>query len=91
VPVKTRKDDGKNARRRALVEAVIDGSKTSAEVAAAENVTVRAVQLWKQAAEAEREAVAPTTVSMTRFTGAPDVTSTNVAPINGNSPEVSVN
>lgn len=98
-PVKTRKDDGKSARRRALVEDVIDGRKTSAEVAAAEGVSVRAVQLWKQAAEAER---VPDPADPGNATPEPSrlfhpvpsitgVTSTNVVPINGNSPEVSVN
>jgi hypothetical protein len=90
-PVKTRKDDGKTGHRDALVRDIIAGRKTTLGVADSEGVSVRAVQLWVKAYH-ERHPKAPE--SVVRLFPAETlaaVTSTNVAPVNGNSPEVSVN
>jgi hypothetical protein len=87
-PAKVRKDDGKSARRRALVEDIIAKRMTTEDVAKAEDVSLRSVQLWVKAHQGRHPEPATRFFPATLDT---DVTSTNVAPINGNSPEVSVN
>lgn len=87
-PAKARKDDGgKQERRAALVADILANRTTTKEVAYAEGVSLRAVQLWVKEHETAPEPAEP--VRLVPLVTEP-LTSTNVRPINGNAPGTEV-